>query len=167
MCPIFALPHGVPGWAPTVTTNNTTIPDDANTPYEVEAANDLEVVETVEVEREFDGNGNVIREKRTVSRPRIIPRDLPPRTPLRPDNPFRDVGEPNSPYEPYKAPQGPYTQPMKGPHPWTAPNTAPWRQQGPFWTGDPPPYTPGQIWCDTTYTPPQMTYTVAYGLAPK
>ena len=122
-----------------------------------ETVKDLDVVETVTIEREFDKNGNVTKETRTVSKPRVIPRDLPPRTPLRPEKPFRDIGHPETPNEPYTAPQRPYTKPWDN-YPWNPgirPNT------NPYWTDNPPVY-PGQpqIWCGSP--PPQSTYSVTY-----
>lgn len=76
---------------------------------------ELDVDEIVVVEREFDGNGNVTKETRTISRPRKLPK------PDRPFLPRRDPA-PVAPYTPWVVPQpapfkpGPYTSPPS--HPW-------------------------------------------------
>lgn len=53
----------------------------------------LEVSEITVVEEEFK-NGKLVKRTSTTTKPKVIPRDLPPLTPLDVDNPWRKIVEP-------------------------------------------------------------------------
>lgn len=76
----------------------------------------LDVEEIVVTEREFDGNGNVIKETRTITRPRKLPKPavdrprLPEPTPL-PTVPYTPwVPQPDTGLKPWDQYQRPYIQ---------------------------------------------------------
>ena len=86
---------------------------------------ELEVHETVIIEREYDEQGRVTKEKRTVSGPpRKQLREIEPRTPLRgPEERFYQAPNPPSYSQPnwgHSPPQLPYTVVCGSPSPQTS-----------------------------------------------